>query len=144
MKVLLKISIVFFLCAGSLYAQTDKTSLISKKWFINQEAMRPVITEIIKTDPETANLEGEEKEAAISEGLSKISKMRIEMRPDGSAVMASAKGEDEGTWRFDKKQTVLYTKRKGGKENKFKIESLTEDELVIVSANKIKLILKSV
>ncbi|XLS29314.1 hypothetical protein ACJD0Z_00500 [Flavobacteriaceae bacterium M23B6Z8] len=142
MKNMMNICIVLLLFTGSLFAQTDNTALISKKWVINKEAMRPVIADLLSTDPETAGLKGAAKESAISEGLERISKMRIEMQADGSAVMASARGEDKGTWRFANNETVLYTKRDGGKENKFTIKSLTENELVIVSVNKVKLILK--
>lgn len=143
MKNIMTICIALFICAGSLYAQSSKTELISKKWVINQEAMRPVIAEILKLDPETASLTGEARESAISEGVKRLAKMRIEMNTDGSAIMASSKGEDKGTWRFNKKETELYTKRKGSKERKFTIKSLSEDQLVIVSSNNIKLILKS-
>lgn len=142
MKNMMNLCLMLLLFTGSLSAQSDNTTLISKKWVINTKAMRPVIAKLISEDPDTAKLKGNAKESAIAEGLERLSKMRIEMQPDGNAVMASARGEDKGTWRFANNQTVLYTKREGGKENKFAIESLTEDELVIVSANKVKLILK--
>ncbi len=132
-----------FLTSGALFAQSNKTKLISKKWIVNKEAMRPVITKMILDDPTVAELDNDMKLQTVKNAIHIISKLRIELSTQGTIITRSTKGVDTGTWKFSRDETKLYTQSSDGKiKEQFIVQTLNNSKLVLATPNNVQLIFR--
>lgn len=143
MKKTIMLLMLVFLTTGAVFAQSSKTKQISKKWVINKEAMRPIITKLLMTSPKMGEFNKEMREITIENAVSMISRLKMDIRTTGAIVVQNDVGKDMGTWKFSSDETKMYTQSSDGKtKEQFLVETLTNSKLVLVGPKDVKLIFR--
>lgn len=143
MKKTITLFIMVLLTTGAVFAQSGKTQMLSKKWVINKQAMKPIITKLLLASPQMADFTKEMQEITIKNAVDKIGNLKMDIRPTGSIMVQNDTGKDLGTWKFNSDQTKLYTSSSDGKTNEqFIIETLSTEKLILVGDGNVKLIFR--
>ncbi len=140
LKNLKKIKVLLFsaIVLISLSANGQTQSLLTKKWKIDIESMRPVIEERLNNREDMKNLDDLNKKVAIEQALNQISSNIIEYKNDGSYISINSKDKKVGKWNLNSDSTMVKVEL-DGKEINYKIIMLTEDKLHLIANNGLNL-----
>ncbi|HKX86009.1 MAG TPA: hypothetical protein VJL37_05020 [Flavobacterium sp.] len=146
MKLIQKLAAVLFIAFAfsTASAQTgDSKNLIVNKWFIDKDAMKPVIKTMLATNPQFMGLDEATKESTLGMVMEQISGLRVEYKTDGTMLRNDANGEVPGTWSLSADGKELTTKSEGKPDKKYTLLEITKTKLNLMSSDGKNIILKT-
>ena len=146
MKLFQKLATVLFVAfaISTSSAQTGESKkLIVNKWFIDKEAMQPVIKTMLATNPQFINLDEATKESTLVMVMEQLANMRVEYKSDGSMLRNDPNGEVAGTWSLSEDGKELTTKSEGKPDKKYTLLEITKTKLNMMSSDGRNIILKT-
>lgn len=146
MKLIQKLTAVLFIAFAfsTASAQTgDSKSLIVNKWFIDKDAMKPVIKAMLATNPQFIGLDEATKESTLGMVMEQISGLRVEYKNDGTMLRNDVNGEVPGTWSLSADGKELTTKSEGKPDKKYTLLEISKTKLNLMSSDGKNIILKT-
>lgn len=146
MKLIQKLAAVFlfaFAFNTATAQMAESKNLIVNKWFIDKEAMKPVIKTLLATNPQFIGADEATRESTLTMVLEQLSGIRVEYKSDGSMLRNDVNGEVTGTWSLSTDGKELTTKAEGKPDKKYTLLEITKTKLNLMSSDGKNIILKT-
>lgn len=134
--------VVFSISVASAQS-TEAKKLIVNKWVIDKEAMKPIITAMLATNPQFMGLDEASRASTLDMVLGQVSNVKIEYKADGTMLRTDSTGDGTGTWTLSADGKELTTKSEGKPEKKFTLLEVTKTKLNMMSSDGKNVILKT-
>lgn len=134
--------LVVFSISMSTAQSNESKKLIVNKWVIDKEAMKPIITMAMATNPQFASLDEAAKLNVFNMTFEQISKLKVEYKADGVMLRTDPTGDISGTWSLSDDGKELTTKAEGKPDKKYSVVELSKTRLSMMSVDGRNIILK--
>lgn len=134
--------VVFSITASSAQSGEAK-KLIVNKWVIDKEAMKPIISIMLATNPQFAGLDEASKASTLNMVLEQVAALKVEYKADGSMQRTDPTGDVTGSWSLSDDGKELTTKATGKPDKKYTLLEITKTKLNLMSLDGKNIILKT-
>jgi hypothetical protein len=127
---------------SSVHAQLNENEkFIEQKWKYDTDLMKIVFKEILKANPNTANLDATKLEANIQKLINQIAEDVTEYKLDGTLFTKRKDINLTGNWHFSDDNQYLVSKTADEPEKKFKIVELSKSKLHLQTEKNVEIFL---
>ena len=142
-KNLATLLLVVFTITSSFAQTNDSKKAIVNKWVIDKEAMKPIISIMLATNPQFAALDEASKASTLNMVMEQVSALKVEYKADGVMLRTDPTGDVAGTWSLSDDGKELTTKSEGKPDKKYSVLALTTTKLSLMSPDGKNIILKT-